>query len=140
MIVTIAAKKDLYVECTSMQRKDFFHLSLSKLLSMGKHDKDLRKKDVSDKDIEQAKDLRPDRDLPVTSDINKSREDIQHRNQDEYDDESKQKLDANSRKQDARNEQRQDSQLNDERNIQSEKKKQSPKADKVDRKLPNLKK
>ena len=107
---------------------------------MDKRNKDLGKKDVKDRDIEQSKHLRQDRDLPVSSDANKSRKDIEYRNQDEYDDESKQKLDHDARKQEARNERREDSQLGDERKIQSEKKKQSPKADKVDRKFPNMKK
>jgi len=138
LVVTIAAKKDLYVSYV----KIFFFLSLSKQLSMPMRNKALQGMNPlkGDKDIEQAKDLRKDRDLPATSDINKSRDDIQHRNQDEFDDESKQKRDNNLRRQEARNERREDSQLNEERNIDPEKKKQSPKADKVERQFPNLKK
>ena len=78
--------------------------------------------------------------LPADADANRSDEDVQNKHQEEFDDESKLRLDKNARKQDARNEQREDSQLKHEDKIQPEKKKQSEKWDKVDRKLPNIKK
>ena len=75
--------------------------------------------------------------LPADADANRSDEDVQNKHQEEFDDESKLRL---ARKQDARNEQKEDSQLKHEDKIQPEKKKQSEKWDKVDRKLPNIKK
>ena len=78
--------------------------------------------------------------LPADADANRSDEDVQNKHQEEFDDESKLRLDENARKQDARNEQSEDSQLKHEDKIQPEKKKQSEKWDKVDRKLPNIKK
>ena len=78
--------------------------------------------------------------LPADADANRSDEDVQNKHQEEFDDESKLRLDENARKQDARNEQREDSQLKHEDKIQPEKKKQNEKWDKVDRKLPNIKK
>ena len=70
-----------------------------------------------------------DKRLPADADANRSNEDIQGKNQEEFDDESKLRLDANARKQDARNEQKEDSQLKHEDKIQPEKKKQTEKWD-----------
>ena len=75
--------------------------------------------------------------LPADSDAKKSKEDTQYQTQEEFDDNSRQSLDDQSRNQDrVRNE----SQTKREDMVQPEKKKQSEKQDKVDRKLPNLKK
>ena len=75
--------------------------------------------------------------LPADSDAKKSKGDTQYQNQEEFDDNSRQSLDDQSRNQDrVRNE----SQTKREDMVQPEKKKQSEKQDKVDRKLPNLKK
>jgi len=56
--------------------------------------------------------------LPADADANRSDEDVQNKHQEEFDDESKLRLDENARKQDARNEQREDSQLKHEDKIQ----------------------
>ena len=79
--------------------------------------------------------------LPADSDAKKSKEDIQYQNQEEFDDNSRQQSDGQSRNEErVNNKQQAESQTKHEDMIQPEKKKQSEKQDKVDRKLPNLKK
>ncbi len=81
------------------------------------------------------------KDMPVRSEINRVQDDQRNKQQDEYDISRKPEMDrSDEAQQDAKEERYKDSQLNHEQMIPSEKKKQTEKWDKVDRKLPNTKK
>jgi len=81
------------------------------------------------------------RHLPADSDANPKNEDLQYENQEEFDDPARKQLNDDAKNlQNARLKQESDSQLKHESMIPPEKKKQPEKWDKVDRKLPNLKK
>lgn len=79
--------------------------------------------------------------LPAESDAKRGKNDNQFKAQEEFDDRSGEQLDNQTRNQDrAKTKQQGESQTRHEDMIPSEKKKQSPKWDKVDRKLPQIKK
>ncbi len=83
-----------------------------------------------------------DKNLPEDADANRNPDDIQNKNQGEFDDRSRDLPNANRRKEESVRSKRiaEDSQTKHEDKIPPEKKKQPEKWDKVDRKLPNLKK
>jgi hypothetical protein len=79
--------------------------------------------------------------LPEDADVNKSKKDIQFQHQDEFDDPRKEELNQRANnEQEVRNKEMEASQTRHEDKIQPEKKKQSEKMDKINRKLPQIKK